>query len=239
MSVCFWTQQMYQEAVLHVPLCGCVSITGDEAVLKGLCWIPFGVKTLPIKAEGGTLYLQPSGELGGKKENTIFVEVPPNAVDTSVNVKMRYAIIPSGPFTLPEDYQLGSPVVYIYYDCKHVTQPLKLHLPHWYGGEDHTRDGLAFAIAPHSLEAGKRVYHFQLIKGGTFSHHQQYGTFYIDGHSSLIAEVFKEKARSVYLATQWEQRLAANETCTRIVITYLCNTWLEVGCWCWVIQNVS
>ena len=224
---------MYQEAVLHVPLPGCVSITVDEPALKDLCWVPFGVKTLPIKAEGGILYLQPPrDELGGKKENIIFVEVPPGAVDTTADVKMRYAIIPSGTFTLPEGYQLGSPVVYIYYDGRRVTKPLKLHLPHWYGGEDHIQDGLSFAIAPHSLEAGKRVYHFQLIKGGTFSHHQQYGTFYIDGHSSLFAEVFKEKARSVYLATQWEQRPAANETCTRIVITYFCNTWLEVGYWC-------
>ena len=170
---------------------GCHSIAVDEPALKELCWVPFGVKTLPIKAEGGILYLQPpSDELGGKKENTIFVEVPPGAVDTSANMKMRYAIIPSGPFTLPEGYQLGSPVVYIYYDGRRVTQPLKLHLPHWYGGEDHIQDGLSFAIAPHSLEAGKRVYHFQLIKGGTFSLHQQYGTFDINGHSSLFAQVF-------------------------------------------------
>ena len=138
-------------------MCGCVSITVDEATLKRLCWIPFGLK-VPIESQGGILYLQPPrDELGWTKEDTIFVEVPPNAVDTSADVKMRYAIIPTGSFTLPEGYQLGSPVVYIYYDGRRVTKPLKLHLPHWYGGEDRTQDGLAFAIAPHSLEAGKRV----------------------------------------------------------------------------------
>ena len=209
-------------------MCGCLSITVDETALKDLCWIPFGLETLPIESQGGILYLQPPrDELGGKKEDTIFVEVPPNAVDNSADVKMRYAIIPSGPFALPKGYQFGSPVVYIYYDGRRVTKPLKLHLPHWYGGEDHIRDGLSFAIAPHSLEAGKkRVYHFQL-KGGTFSHHQQYGTFDIDGHSSLIAEVFKEKATSVYLATQWEQRLPGKVN-VKIVITYLSETWLKV-----------
>ena len=73
---------------------------------------------------------------------------PADAVSTSADVKMRYAIIPSGPFTLPEGYQFGSPVVYIYYDGRRVTKPLALHLPHLYGGEDHARDGLSFAVAP-------------------------------------------------------------------------------------------
>ena len=167
-----------------------------------------------------------SDEFQGTKKDTIFVEVPPDAVSTSADVKMRYAIIPDGPFMLPKGYQFGSPVVYIYYDGQHVTKPIKLRLPHWHGGEDHTTDGLSFAVAPHSLKE-KRCYEFQL-KGGTFSHHQQYGIFHIDGHSSLFAEVFKEKATSVYLATQWEQQLAS-ETNTKIAVTYYSTVWLEVG----------
>ena len=138
---------------------------------------------------------------------------------------MRYAIIPSGPFTMPEGYQLGSPVVY--YDGRCVTKPLKLHLTHWYGGENHARDGLSFAIAPHPLRRGSTMYQFQLVEGGTFFKHQQFGSFLIDGHSSLFAEVIKEKATSVYLATQWEQRLGS-ETNTRIVITYYSMMWLKV-----------
>ena len=168
-----------------------------------------------------------SDEIQETKENTIFVEVPPDAVSTSANVKMHYAIIPSGSFTLLKGYQFGSPVVYIYYDGRRVTKPLALHLPHWYGGEDHARDGLSFAVAPHSLKRGTTAYQFQLIGGGTFTQHQQYGVFLINGHSTLFAEVFKEKATSVYLATQWEQQVA-NKTHTKIVITYFSNTWLEV-----------
>ena len=49
-------------------------------------------------------------------------------------------------------------MVYIYYDGQHVTKPLTLKLSHWYGGENHTEDGLSFVIAPHSLKEGKRVY---------------------------------------------------------------------------------
>ena len=161
------------------------------------------------------------------KEDTIFVEIPPDAVSTSANVEMRYAIIPSGLFTLPKGYQFGSPVVYIYYVGQRVTKPLVLHLPHYYGGEDHARDGLSFAVAPHSLKRGTTAYQFQLIGGGTFSKHQQYGIFLIDGHSTLFTEVFKEKTRSVYLATQWERQFAS-ETRTRIVITYNISVWLKV-----------
>ena len=208
-------------------LCGCPSFTADEQALKDLCWVPFDIKTVPIEAKGGILCLEPpSDELRGKEEDSVFVEVPVDAVSTYGKVEMHYAIIPDGPFTLPEGYQFGSVVVYINYDGRRVTKPLKLHLPHWYSGEDHVRDGLSFAIAPHSLPEEK-AYQFQLIKGGTFLNHQQYGIFHIDGHSSLFADVFKEKATSEYLATQWEQRLAS-EACTKIVITYRSDIWLKV-----------
>ena len=209
-------------------MCEFPSLTVDEAALKRLCWIPFDIKTVSIDAKGGILCLDSTSEdLHWTNEDTIFLEVPPDAVSTSANVKMHYAIIPSGPFTMPEGYQLGSPVVYIYYDGRCVTKPIKLHLSHWYGGEDHARDGLSFAIAPHSLSRGSTVYQFQLVEGGTFFKHQQFGSFLIDGHSSLFAEVIKEKATSVYLATQWEQRLGS-ETNTRIVITYNSMVWLKV-----------
>ena len=219
---------MYNEAVTHVPMCECPSLTADEAALKKLCWIPFGIKTVSIEAKGGILCLEPqSDHLQEMKEDTIFVEIPPDAVSTSANVEMRYAIIPSGHFSLPKGYQFGSPVVYIYYDARRVTKPLALHLPHHYGGEDHAKDGLSFAVAPHSLKGGTTLYQFQLMEGGTFFKYQQYGIFLIDGHSSLFANVFKEKTTSVYLATQWEQRLAS-ETHTRIVITYNITMWLKV-----------
>ena len=207
----------------------CLSILADEANLKDLCWVPFDVKTLPIEAKGGILHLQPtSGELGGTNDITIYVEVPPDAVCVTNSVKMRYAVIPHGPFILPKGYQLGSMAVYIYYNGQHVTKPLILRLPHWYVGEDHTTDGLSFAVAPHSLKEGEREYHFQLIEGGDFSLHQQYGIYHINGHSSLFAEVIKEEATSDYLATQWDQQLAS-ETYTRIAITYYSEVWLQVS----------
>ena len=181
-----------------------------------------------IEAKGGILSLQPtSGELGGRNEGTISVDVPPDAISTSDNVEMHYAIIPSGSFTLPKGYRFASMVVYIYYDGRHVSKPLRLHLPHWYGGRNLVRDGLSFAIAPHSLMKGLRKYHFELVQQGTFSQHQQYGIYDINGHSSLFSVVFKEKATSDYLATQWS-KLLDRETRTSIVITYNSTLWPEV-----------
>ena len=203
------------------------SITDDEAVLNDLCWVPFGVKTLPIESQGGTLYLQPPrDELGEKKENTIFVEVPPGAVDTSADVKMRYAIIPSGSFTLPEGYQLGSMVVYIYYDGQRVTKPLNLHLPDWYGGEDCVQDGLSFAIASHSLK-GKQEYHFQLLAGGEFPDSPDYGVVEIGGHCSLFAKVFKMGAKLMYQAFCLEKE-KEEETEFKIAVTYATPYWPQV-----------
>ena len=181
-----------------------------------------------MNAKGGIFCLQPtSGELGGNEEDTIFVEVLPDAVDTSADVEMRYAVIPNGPFTLPEGYQFGSMVVYIYYDGRHVTKPLRLHLPHWYGGRNHVQDGLCFAMAPHSLKEGMRGYHFEVIKGGNFLQHRHWGTLDINGHSSFFTEAFEKGASSRYLATQWERRFAS-ETHTKIVITYYIDVWLKV-----------
>ena len=205
----------------------CPSLTADETALRGLCWIPFGIKTVSIEAKGGILCLEPtSDDIQVTKEDTIFVEVPPDAVCTSADVKMRYAIIPSGPFTLPEGYQFGSPVVYIYYDGRQVTKPLALHLPHWYGGEDHARDGLSFAVAPHSLK-GRSVYHFQLLAGGKFPSSSRCGVVAIHGHCSLYAEVFKLGATKKYLATFLVKEEKGKTKCN-LAVTYDSTNWAEV-----------
>ena len=220
---------MYKVAVLHVQICECPSLAVDEAALKRLCWIPFGIQTVSFEAKGGILCLEPlSDELHGTKEDTIFVEVPPGAVSTSTDVKMRYAIITTGPFTLPVGYQFGSPVVYICYDSRSVTKPIKLHLPHWYGGGDHSRGGLSFALAPHSLKGGS-VYNFQLLAGGQFSVSSHYGVVEIHGHCSLYTEVFELGVRVDYYALCLEKDEEAEcKTECNIAVTYASYCWRTV-----------
>ena len=233
MCVCVYVCVCVRVCVLDVQggcsiqMCECPSLTADEAALKRLCWIPFDIKTVSIEAEGGILCLEPtSDDIRVTKEDTIFVEVPPDAVSTSADVKMRYAIIPSGPFRLPEGYQFGSPVVYIYYDGRHVTKPLALHLPHWYGGEDHARDGLSFAVAPHSFK-GSSMYHFQLLAGGKFPVSSRYGVVEIGGHCSLFTKVFK-LGTPVNCQAVCLEKEEGRETVCDIVVTYSSPYWLKV-----------
>ena len=171
---------------------------GAEAALVDLCWIAFGIQSQLVGPEGGKLCLEPSaGAMGGAEEGTILLEVPPDAVSPAESVEVRSALIPDGPFTLPEGYQLGSMVVYLCYDGCRLTKPCTLSLPHWYGGEDQVQDGLSFAMASHTLKEGESVYHFELLEGGRFAEEQQQcGVLQIS--STLFAAVFKVKASSLY-----------------------------------------
>ena len=208
---------------------------GSEAALLDLCWIPFGIQSQLVGPEGGKLSLEPSaGAMGGGEGGTILLEVPPGAVSPAESVEVRSALIPYGPFTLPEGYQLGSMVVYLYYDGRRLTKPCTLSLPHWYGGEDQVRDGLSFAMAPHTLKEGERVYHFELLEGGRFAEQRQCGVHEISGHCTLFAVVFEMKASSLYYASLWTHQvggtvIANNEMQSKVVITYAYPKWIEVG----------
>ena len=157
----------------------------------------------------------------------IHLEVPPGAVGPSETVEVHSAAILNGPFKLPEGYQFGSHVVYICYDGRRVTRPLYLRLPHWYGGEDQVRDGLTFAMAPHTLKEGESAYHFELLEGGRMlSNHC--GELEIDGHCSLFAEVFKKGAMSRYQAITL-QKEEGNETTCDVAVMYASPLWCEAS----------
>ena len=208
---------------------------GAEVAVVHLCWIPFGIQSQSIGPEGGRLSLVPSaGAMRGGEGGTILLEVPPSAVSPTENVEVRSALIPDGPFTLPEGYQFGSMVVYLYYDGRRLTKPFTLSLPHWYGGEDHVRDGLSFAMAHHTLKEGQSVYHFELLEGGRFAEQQQCGVLEISGHCTFFAAVFKVEASSLYYASLWTHQvdgavISDNEMHSKVVITYATPVWLEVS----------
>ena len=211
------------------------SSLGAEAALVDLCWIPFGIQSQSVGPEGGNLSLEPSaGAMGGAEGRTILLEVPPGSVSPAESVEVRSALIPDGPFTLPEGYQLGSMVVYLYYDGHRLTKPCTLSLPHWYGGEDQVRDGLSFAMAPHTLKEGESVYRFELLERGRFAEQQQCGVLRISGHCTLFAEVFKMNASSHYYASLWTHQvggavIANNAMHSKVVITYAYLEWITVG----------
>ena len=196
-----------------------------EAALIDLCWLPFGVQSYSVGPEGGKLCLQPA--VGREVGQAILLEVPPGAVNPSQSVEVHSAIIPDGPFTLPEGYQLGSMAVYINYDGRRVTRSLKLRLPHWYGGEDYVRDGLSFAMAPHTLKEGQRVYQFELLEGGRRLNSHCW-ELEIDGHCSLFAEVYKKGTISHYQAIALEKPEGDETTCD-VAVMYAFPLWCEVS----------
>ena len=205
-----------------------IHLSAAEMDLNDLCWIPFGIQSHSVGPEGGKLCLQPlAGAVGGKEMKTIILEVPPGAVGSSDTVEVHTAVIPYGPFTLPPGHQFGSMVVYISYDCRCVTRPFKLHLPHWYGGEDHVQDGISFAMAPHTLKEGESVYHFELLDNGRITDNHS-GELEIDGHCSLFAEVFKEGAQSRYQAISLQKEEGKKTTCD-VVVMYASPLWNEVS----------
>ena len=196
--------------------------------MDDLCWIPFGIQSQSVGSEERKLSLEPSdGAIGGEAERTVFLKVPPDAVSPADRVEVHSALIPDGPFTLPEGYQLGSMVVYLYYDGQHLTKPTILSLPHWYGGEDQVRDGLSFAMAPHALKEGESVYNFELVEGGKMlSSHC--GELEIDGHSSLFAEVFRKGALSRYQAIPLHKQ-EGDETRCHVAVTFADFLWRGVS----------
>ena len=113
-------EQMLVECSAHNP-----PPAASEAALDDLCWIPFGIQSQSVGPEGGKLCLEPSaGAMGEKERDTILLEVPPGAVSPSESVEVRSALMPDGPFTLPKGYQLGSMIVYLYYDGAISASPL-------------------------------------------------------------------------------------------------------------------
>ena len=122
--------------------------------------------------------------MGGDEEahQVIHLHVPPGAVtaDEEGVVEVRYAVIPDGPFKIPEGYRLCSTAVYINYSPAQTTKPFLLSVPHWSGGSD----DLVFVTYPHTLPEGEQHYTFHLLERGEFG--EGYGIVEVDGHCSLF-----------------------------------------------------
>ena len=201
----------------------CLNTVSHEAVLSRMCWLPFGYDSITVDSRGGIYDLCSDG--------LTQLTVLRNAVQVEA-AEIRYAIIGKGPFQLPPNYQLGSFVVYVYYNPEEITTPVTLSLPTWYGGDvvpgEPPPDGLSFAVAPHTLGLRDTQYTFQLIDGGEF-HDNRVHDVSIDGHSSLFTVVLKEGVKSLYLATHLMFKTDDEKTTHNIYVTYYSPTWIEVS----------
>ena len=165
--------------------------------------------------------------MGEQEGQSILLEVPSGAVNPLESVEVRSAVIPYGPFKLPEGYQPGSMAVYVNYNGRRVTRPFRLRLPHWYGGEDHVQDGLSFAMAPHTLKEGEHMYQFELLEGGRRVNNHCW-ELEIDGHCSLFVQVFKKGAMPHYQAIPL-QKEEKNVTTCDVAVMYAFPLWYDVS----------
>ena len=94
--------------------------------------------------------------LGPGEEVSAKLIVPSGAIQ-GPNLHVKHAILLGGPFSMPEDLEIVSPVLYIDYDVSLVQKPLKLHLHHWYAGVD--RQAMSILKASHVADEDG-VFHF-------------------------------------------------------------------------------
>ena len=204
---------------LHFPLS---PYTAHEAALEEACWISSGIESLFVTPNGGEFPLVPVGREEDAKQ-MIQLCVPSGAVRADgEGVEIRYAVIPDGPFQIPEGYRLCSTVVYINYSQAHTTKPFLLSLPHWSGAADHP----VFVTSPHTLPEGEQYYQFHLLQGGEFS--EGYGIVEVDGHCSLFGQAFRLEDTSRYYASLWERK-KGNILHSKVAVTFESNVWMEVS----------
>lgn len=194
-------------------------------MLKKFCWIPFDFQTLLVTMDGGVFTLQSDQSKWPSDEAIIQLHVPQGAVPASGMglVEIRYAILPAGPFQLPDGYRLCSMVVYICLDSDQICKPIYLLLPHWCVEPNQPR----FVMSPHRLQPGGAVYQFDFVEGGEFD--CGYGIVEIDGHSSLFAEACELEDTSCYLASFWQCKETEQRETRRVAVTFFDSVWIEVS----------
>ena len=203
------------------------TFTAHESVLEGVCWIPLGIESLFITPFGGVFPLVHEGGEEEGDEAVIQLHVPQGAVrsDGEGMMEVRYAVIPDGPFMMPEGYGLCSMAVYIHYTPAQATKPFYLLLPHWSGAPDHP----TFVTSPHTLPEGKQYYPFRLLEGGEFC--EGYGIVEVDGHCTLFGQAYKLKDTSRYYASLWE-REEGHILRSKLAVTFDSSVWIRVSVCC-------
>jgi hypothetical protein len=204
--------------------------------------LPFGIQTLIVGKEGGSFSLEPEIVVEKKHISYTKIVVPADALDDKKGstAVIRYAILGMGPFQLPvrryrDHYVLGSMVVYVHYDHDHITKPIDLYLPTWYGGcaslDDKVHpDGLRFAVASHQLNVNGK-YTFELLQEATFNSNTGIGVLKISEHNSLYTIVYNAGAaqNSLHYAVPMERKDVSNsEISLKVFITPGCATWITI-----------
>ena len=189
------------------------------------CWVPFGIGTITVGEAGGKYDLDSQSRAPSDiSDHRTILEVPPNAIDPGTTVEIRYAIIPDGPFNLPEGYRLGSMVVYLVAIGAKLKKPMLLHLPHWLCCMSSGSKQVKCCRASHSLN-----------KAATFSflHENDYNitetscVIQVDGVNCLFTTAYQEGVQQMYQCQVFEKE-DKKQKYVCIYITYSTLSWQKV-----------
>ena len=146
-----------------------------DADFSRSCFIVGGIQSLTVSS--GIFSLGPGTE-------SAELHVPNDALLQCQELNIKYATLLDGPFCIPEEYYIVSPVLYIDYDTTLVKKPLELHLNHWYAGEDRKKT-MAFLKAPH-VASKDGLFHFKKFCSSSFLDDKPFGVLKLENNLCLI-----------------------------------------------------
>ena len=168
---------------------------------------------------------------GPGNEGSARLLIPYGAIPQGQEMQVRYAYLLDGPFSIPENYDIVSPVLYIDYNTSLVKKPLELQLDHWYAGKDR-QTNMAFLKALHVAHEGG-VFPFTKYSQGSFSDEEQFASLNLEEDLCCVVVAVKKTGNLPYPANYRLHLLNKVQTCVRtsfrLYVTYDHSAWTEVS----------
>ena len=168
--------------------------------------------------------------LGPGKEQSAKLVIPSGAIPEGQELQVRYAILLDGPFSIPDNCDIVSPVLYIDYDTSLVTKPLILHLNHWYAGKGRDKT-MTFLKAPHVAD-NNAMFPFMKYSHGSFLDDEQFAVLELREDLCCVIVAVENTGHLPYPVNCRVHLLKKKQTIEvtsfRLYITYDHSSWSEV-----------
>ena len=182
-----------------------------------------GIQSFTITSDGGTLAL-------GQGKGSAQLLVPKRAIPQGQELQVRYAIQLDGPFSIPEDCELVSSVLYIDYDTSVVKMPLTLHLNHWYAGRERQKT-LTILKASHIAD-DSGTFHFVKFSKGSFTDNEQFAVLKLREDLCCVAVAVQKTGNLPYPSNcglHFVKKMQPDAVVSfRLYVTYDDSAWSKV-----------
>ena len=183
-----------------------------------------GIQSFTITSDGGTLAV-------GQGKGSAQLLVPKRAIPQGQELQVRYAIQLDGPFSIPEDCELVSSVLYIDYDTSMVEMPLTLHLNHWYAGRERQKT-LTILKASHIAD-DSGGFRFVKFSKGSFSDKEQFAVLEMREDLCCVAVAVQKTGNLPYPSNcglHFVKKMQHDDAVVsfRLYVTYDDSAWSQV-----------